>query len=100
MSKLSVDLQEGFQNDTVRVRVDDAAALEREGLSTRRQIGLAARLELEAPEGSFVLHVEVPTRALATSERLDAARGAFVGVNITAGGKLELRVQAKEFWYA
>jgi hypothetical protein len=59
---INLALQDGFDADTVLIRVDGAEVYRGEQLTTRTQISRAADTQLDVPEGPFTLEVEVPTR--------------------------------------
>lgn len=68
---INVALQDGFDDDTVVIRVDAAEAYHGEGVTTRTQISHAADMQLDVPDGPFTLEVDVPTRGLRETFTLD-----------------------------
>jgi hypothetical protein len=61
---INVALQDGFDADTVLIRVDGAEVYRGEELTTRTQISHAADTQLEVPDRPFTLEVDVPTRGV------------------------------------
>jgi uncharacterized protein (DUF1501 family) len=68
---INVALQDGFDGDTVVIRVDGAEAYRGEAITTRTQISLAAETQLDVPDGTFQLEVEVSTRGLEQRFEID-----------------------------
>lgn len=68
---INVALQDGFDGDTVVIRIDGAIAYSSEHVTTRTQISHAADTQLEVPDGPFTLEVEVPTRGVRETLPLD-----------------------------
>jgi hypothetical protein len=68
---INVALQDGFDGDTVSLRVDGAEAYRGEQVTTRTQISHAADMQIDVPDGPFTLEVDVPTRGVRESFQLD-----------------------------
>jgi hypothetical protein len=68
---INVALQDGFDGDTVVLRVDGIEAFRGEEITTRTQISHAGDTALEVPDGPFTLEVAVPTRDAGESLELD-----------------------------
>jgi len=62
MAVLSVALEDGFEDDTVVVEVNGRQVFERDGVSTRTQIGLAESFEVTVDEDEAVVEVRVSSR--------------------------------------
>jgi hypothetical protein len=82
MATLVIDLQEGFSNDTVVVRVDAAEVFRKSGVSTNLVISRADSVEAETAEGSVDVGIELPARGLSTSVRVDVAERTYLTVNV------------------
>lgn len=82
MPLLRIDLQEGFQNDTVVIRVKGKQVLRKAGLTTKLILGYAEALEIEVPEGSMNVRVLVPTRKLARTIPVRIPRDNHIGVSV------------------
>ncbi len=99
MASLGIDLQDGFRDDTVVVRVDGIVASRESGVTTRTSIGLARSLTLEL-DGAFVqLEIELPDREICESFKIDLARPTFIGVSLTLDGELTMRREFRPFGY-
>jgi hypothetical protein len=102
MPLIHVALQEGFENDTVVVRLAGAEVYRRAGLKTRMQIGLADTFDLDAAPGPTELRVEVLTRNAAVRVPIEvpAVGELYVGVSVTPDGGVSYKVSDEPFRYA
>jgi hypothetical protein len=82
---INVALQDGFDGDTVLIRVDGAEVYRGEQLTTRTQISHAAETQLEVPDGPFTLEVDVPTRGAHESLELDPHAHPNVALSLLDG---------------
>ncbi|HEY3063876.1 MAG TPA: hypothetical protein VGL99_33310 [Chloroflexota bacterium] len=98
MPTLHVALQEGFSQDRVVVKVNDAEVASRPEVTTRNQIGFAEAVEVEVPAGEASVEVQVPGRQLSGSVRVDVEGTTYVGVSII-NGHLDLTQQREAFGY-
>ena len=98
MPLLTIDLQNGFSNDEVIVRMDGAEVLRKSGVTTDLSVSLAESRQIEAPDHSVEVEIAVPSRKLKGAIRIDVARTPFLGVSVTEG-RLELRPSEKLFFY-
>jgi hypothetical protein len=85
MALLYIDLQEGFTDDTVIVRVNDAEVFRQENVETRLQIGLAESVEVTVAEGSVDVEVLVASRSLSKAIKVQVSAETYVGVSIVEG---------------
>jgi hypothetical protein len=99
MAQITVDLQDGFMNDTVAISAGGREVLREEGVTTRFQIGRARSLQVAVPEGAITLEVEVSTKDASATAAIDTSKPVFVGVSLTTEGQLEVRVQEQPFGY-
>ena len=99
MASLSIDLQDGFSDDTVVVRVEGIVASRESGVTTRTAIGLARTLRLVLDGASVQLEIELPERQICESIKIDLARPTFLGVSLTPDGKLTMRREFRPFGY-
>jgi hypothetical protein len=97
MPNLVIDLQEGFANDRVEVRVDDRQVFAKDGVTTDPRISRAdgARLQTKGP---LEVRVNVLSRGLSRALHLDVSADVWVGVSIV-GAELELRTADRPFFY-
>jgi hypothetical protein len=82
---INVALKDGFDGDTVVLRVDGVTAYSGEGVTTRTQISHAADTQLEVPDGPFTLEVEVPTRGVREDLPLDPHTQPNVALSLLDG---------------
>jgi hypothetical protein len=99
MTEITVDLQDGFMDDTVAVSCAGREVVREQGVTTRFQIGMARSLQANVPEGARELQVEVPTKGERATVAIDPSKPVFVGVSLTTEGQLEIRVQERPFGY-
>ena len=99
MGNLHVALQDGFDDDTVEVRVDGLLVFQREAVTTMTQISLAASFDVEVA-GPVELEVSLPGRDLSTLVSVpEQPGGAFVAVSVV-GDSLVHRLAEEPFGYA
>lgn len=82
---LNVALKDGFDGDTVAIRVDGVTAYRGEGVTTRTQISHAADTQVEVPDGPFTLEVEVLTRGVRETLPLDPNTHPNVALSLLDG---------------
>ena len=99
MSRLRVDLQEGFAGDDVDIRINGRESLHKEGVTTKRVLGLATSSEIEVPDGPVSVEIEVPTKQLSKTISLEGAESSHLGVSIQ-DGEIKVIVSSKRFGYA
>ena len=83
---INVALQDGFDADTVVIRVNGAEAYRAEGLTTRTQLSHAADTTIEVPDAPFALEVSVPTRDVADTLTIDPHAHPNVALSLREGG--------------
>ena len=99
MPTLRVDLQEGFRDDTVIVRVDGSEAARKTGVTTRPSAGVAESFEVQTAKDEASIEIEVPTRKQSASAELRVSQHPYLGVFFEADGKLAVRPSAELFRY-
>lgn len=93
MPRLTIDLQDGFSNDEVILRVAGIEVLKKSQVTTNPAISLAQSCPVEVGEGTLEVEVLVPSRKLQGAVRLDVARTPYLGVNVVEN---ELELQPSE----
>jgi hypothetical protein len=73
MAALVVALGEGFDGDAVVVQVNGRRVFERDGVSTRTQIGLAESFEVAVDGEAATVDVQVPSRGAVSRIELPVA---------------------------
>jgi hypothetical protein len=82
MISISIDLQDGFSDDTVMVQVNGREIFSKSGVNTDYSIGRADSVQTMVPEGSVEIAVAVPSRSLSDKVVINAAAEVYVGVSI------------------
>ena len=99
MPSMRIDLQEGFSNDAVEVYVNGTKVLEKEGVTTKRMLGLALSSKIDVPDGAFAIEIKVPTKNLAKTFSVESFDTANLGVSIH-NGELKIITSKRRFGYA
>jgi hypothetical protein len=100
MSELSLHLQDGFQHDTVIIRVGEREIYQKTDVTTRTQIGLADMMTTEVVDGSVAVQIEVPTRGARRVIRIAVPDILFVGVSLEADGQVSYQARRETMGYA
>jgi len=99
MGLLHLALQSGFVNDAVVVTVNGKEVLQKPSVRTRTQIGLAEELTAEIGPGVNVVKVTLPGRQVAEETTIEGPSDAYLGVWLSADGKLNWRHSQEPFGY-
>jgi len=99
MPVLRVNLQEGFANDTVVVRVNGQEVFNKTSVKTRPQIGLANAFEVDVPEGSVDIQIALPLKNVSESFELQVSNPIHLGVSITHEGRITHQISQEPFGY-
>lgn len=97
MPPLRIDLQEGFDNDSVAVRVDGAEVYRKTGVKTRPTVGVADSFEIEARDPAHV-EIDVATKMHKVAIDLKVSEFPYLGVSCARGG-LQLQPSRELFRY-
>lgn len=98
MPLLHIALQEGFENDAVEMRINDAEVLNKPQVSTRRQIGFADSYETNVGGGAIKVTLDLPHRAISASRVLQVNAPTYVGASVTTEG-LQFDISKEPFGY-
>jgi hypothetical protein len=83
---VSIELQDGFQDDEVICTLDGREVARRTGVQTDLRISRADAIPIEVPPGAHVLGVAVPTRGLASEVQVEVEqRELYVVVRVLDG---------------
>lgn len=96
---LTIEFQEGFQNDTLVLRIDGIETMRHEHLTTRLQTGYAAAGAATVPAGRVVLDVDLPATGVSGQVVLDVQAPMWVGVNLDAGRVFRFKLSDSPFGY-
>jgi hypothetical protein len=83
--QINVALQDGFDGDEVVLRVDGDEAYRAKQITTRTQISHAADTQLDVPDGTFTLEVDIPTRGVHETFQLDPQAHPNVALSLFDG---------------
>lgn len=98
MSGLRIDLQEGFRNDTVIVRVNGEEVFQKSGVTTRLSASIADSFEVPVEGSPSEVEVEASTRALTGKGKVDAEHTPYLGVSIE-GAAIRFERSVEPFRY-
>jgi hypothetical protein len=96
---LTIEFQEGFQDETVLLRLAGVETMRQQHVKTRLQTGYAAASAATVPEGRVVLEVELPDSAERAQVVLDVRAPLWVGVNLDPGRVLRFKLSDTPFGY-
>ena len=99
MPALHVDLQEGFVNDTVVVRVNGREVFNKASVKTKLQIGLATAFEADVPEGLLSIEIALPLKNVSETFALQVSDSTYLAVFITHEGRIAHRISQEPFGY-
>ena len=99
MSSIRIALQDGFEDDSVVVKVNGKEVFKQESIKTKRQIGKAASFEVEVEEGSVNVEVSLPLKNLSDIIAVKVSDKVFLGVSVVEN-KIEHKVSSEPFRYA
>ena len=99
MTAIRIALQDGFEGDTVVVKVNGKQVFKQENIKTKRQIGKAASFEVEVEGGPVNVEVLLPLKNLSETIAVKVSGEAYLGVSVVED-KIEHRVSSEPFRYA
>jgi hypothetical protein len=97
--QLHIALQDGFDQDTVVVRVNGQEVFNTPGVTTRLQLGVARAFVVDAPEGLIDLQIVLPLKNVSESLRLQVSHPLHVGFSVSRDGRLTHRLSSEPFGY-
>lgn len=98
MASLVIDLQDGFADDTVVIRVDAQEIFHQQGVNTDYALGRADSVEIQVPEGSVDVEVTVPSRHVSGTIVLEVLAPVYLAVSIS-DNSVHYRVSDEMFLY-
>ena len=99
MPTLTIDLQDGFQEEVIRVEVSGRKVLEEAGVNTRFQIGFAGSHRIEVDYGAQTISVALPNRQIEKRMELIVSGPLYLGISLNPAGDLQCRLQDQPFGY-
>lgn len=98
MALLVVDLQEGFADDLVLIRVNGLEVFHKEGVKTKLLLGYADSFKIQVPEGSVNVEVILPSKNLSETILLQVTKEVYLGLSIH-NGRIDYRISNEPFGY-
>jgi hypothetical protein len=95
---IHIDLQEGFEDDDVVIRIGEEEVFRKEGVTTLPQIGRADGIEIPIGDGPVIVDVELPKRGVQASFSVPAP-DMHLGISIE-DGELMHEISKTPFRYA
>jgi hypothetical protein len=99
MTTLGIDLQDGFVDDTVSVRIDGEEVFRKEHVRTKLILGLADSFKTEVEKGPVSVEISVETRDTAETISLYVSADTYLGVSVV-DGRIKYRISDEPFGYA
>jgi hypothetical protein len=99
MPLLWISLQDGFSNEMVVVSVNGKEVFSKESVNTRQQIGVAAAVEVDVPQGSVDITVGLPLRNSSDTLTISAINTPYIGISLTNDGIITHRTSSEPFKY-
>lgn len=92
MSSIRLMFKEGFQNDSVVVRINDKEVGPREPLTTRRDVEppLAWSVDVPVDMEAVLIQISVPTRNISDSIRLNVKEFSQLDIAVV-GDRIEMK---------
>jgi hypothetical protein len=103
MVLLHIDLKDGFQDDTVIIKVNNNEELKKEHITTDLRISLATKFTTNVASGEVILQVNIPSKDLADSYKFTANAETYIGISIMDPGlpneKIQFSISDEPFAY-
>jgi hypothetical protein len=98
MPLLHLAFQEGFDGDTVVVRVDGKEIFRNDNVKTRLQIGYADSFEGNFNEGPVTIDILLPIKNISETVPLQLTATKYLGISIQQG-RINCRISDQPFGY-
>ncbi len=85
MANLTLHLAEGFDNDTVEIRVNGETVFNKKNVNTSDLVGLADSVSAEVDTVAADIDVFLPTHGLSQSFRVEARDSQDVVISVVGG---------------
>ena len=99
MTTIRIALQDGFEDDSVVIKVNDKEVFKNESVKTKRQIGKAASFDLEVNEGATNVEISLPLKKLSETIDLKVSGEVYLGISLVED-RIEHRISSEPFRYA
>jgi hypothetical protein len=98
MPLLHIAFQEGFEGDTVFVRIAGHEVFRKDNVKTSAQVGYATSFDTNSHDGPVSMDIVLPSKNLSETVQLQLLVATFVGVSIRQG-KINYRISNDPFRY-
>lgn len=85
-ASLSIDLQNGFANDKVHVKVNGVEVYRNNAVTTQRLLGIAGSTKMSIEDGTAEVEIEISSRGLSWGETVEIKGDLHLGVAVEGGG--------------
>ena len=99
MTPVRIALQDGFEGDTVAIRVNGREVFKQENVKTKHQIGKAASFEVSIEEGTANVQVDLPLKNISETIAFKVSDKTYLGISVEED-KIEHTVSSEPFRYA
>ena len=98
MSKVMLDLQEGFTNEKVVIRLNRAVVFTSAAVTTKLLLGYAEQISIPSPRKASVLEISLPNHQIKYQIPVKANEDTYIGVSFVDGRLIHF-LSAKPFGY-
>ena len=99
MPALNIDLQSGFENDTVVIMVNHNEEFRKENVQTQLLTGYAESVSIGIEKGSVSIDIIIETKNLKKEINTRVLAATYLGVSIITGN-IEHMISEEPFGYA
>lgn len=99
MQTLKIELQEGFQDDAIVIRVNGSEVMQQDHVKTRTQIGFAAATTATVPAGKATLDVALPAAGISGTFEADIQAPTWIGISLDGARVLHFKISQAPFGY-
>lgn len=96
---LHIALQEGFKQDALEIRVNGKEVYKKEGVTTRLQTGFADAVETDVRTPHVTIEINLSNKQISQMLNLDIVQPTYLGISMTAEGRVEHRISFEPFGY-
>ncbi len=99
MFPLRIDLQEGFDNDTVVITVNGSEVYRNSEVKTRLPVSVAQSFEIQVAEDSAHVEVDIPTKGRTGRIDLQLSEFPYLGVSVSREKQITFERSKEIFRY-
>lgn len=97
---LTIDMQDGFYNDTLVVSCDDSELFRQSELTTRMQLNLAESRTVALEGGLHEICCQLPEKSTELRFNLDIQQPLYLAIRLSNDHGLQYTIQDRPFRYA